>query len=1211
MVDEDLQKLVKFVDTKVFNKTQRHLRDVEVWVFEGAWVGKKYEEIAQTHNYTPQYLQQDIGPRFWKLLSDVFEEGLSKRNFRTVLERHFQQNQDLSALPLWVSPPGETPPILAAPAEVSPRTSRNDWGEAMDVSVFYGRQQELERLQQWIIQDRCRVIALLGIGGIGKTTLSIKLAEDLKSHFDVIIWRSLRNAPFLGNILDEWIQFLSHQTVLPQAEGLDGKLRQLLQYLREQRCLLILDNYESVLQSGQPSGAYSKQYENYGLLLRYLAETAHQSCLIITSREKPKGFAAREGTMLPVRSIALKGLAVDDVQQIFRIKGCGTVDRQIALNLSEHYGGNPLALKIVSSVAREVASGDLSVVASYLQDGLLHFDDLYDLLAQHFDRLSATEQQVMYWLAINRDPVSIPQLESDFVPGTSAQALLNAFHSLYRRCLVEGQVAECYLQPVVQEHVSQRLVQIIATEIVAEQPNFLRLFALLKAQSPDYVRTAQRRFLLQPLVEELVDRLDGIERVEQHLRSLLSHLQARESPRQSGYTAGNLINLLRYLEADLTGLDASQLAIWQVDFSEISLVGVNFRESDLSKCVFKTVLNATMSVAFSPNGQYFALGNADNRVRIWQVEEYKALFICEGHQSWIAAVAFSLDSQLLASGSFDCTVKLWDVQTGRCRHTLSGHRGWVWAVAFSPDGRYLATAGDDPCLRIWDSATGNCLHTFQGGHQGWISTLAWSADGRYLAGAGVDSCIRLWDMQTQTCKQVLQGHTASVESIIIVDADRTLMSGSRDATIRIWDLATGTCQQVLSGHQSVVSSLVYFFPAQFASHGLLATGGQDCTVRIWDLETGQCTRVLQDGWSRIWAIAVHPNGQTLLSGSNDSTIKLWDLETGQSIKTVNAACLGVKTVALSPDGQLLASGGDDKIIRLWNPTTGECIRYLQGHVGWIWTAEFNADGSLFASGSGDTTIRIWDIKSGDCLRVLKGHQAFLFTIAFHPQQDWIASGSFDQTARLWDARTGDCLWKIPHRGVVWAVTFSPDGQYLATSGDAAGIKIWNIQTRDCVQILPWNANQVYSMAFSPDGRRLVGGSDNDQVQVWDWQQAKCLQTFQHRDRVWSVTFTPDGTQVLSGSFDRTICQWDLATGRCVQVLEGHRGEVWSVSISQDGLTSASGGQDGLVYLWDLATGHPLQTFREQRFYENLDISDATGLTVAQRQALKMLGAIES
>lgn len=73
--------------------------------------------------------------------------------------------------------------------------SRQDWGEAIDVSVFYGRAEELATLEQWLVDDRCRLVALLGMGGIGKTALSVKLAEQLQDKFEYVIWRSLRNAP--------------------------------------------------------------------------------------------------------------------------------------------------------------------------------------------------------------------------------------------------------------------------------------------------------------------------------------------------------------------------------------------------------------------------------------------------------------------------------------------------------------------------------------------------------------------------------------------------------------------------------------------------------------------------------------------------------------------------------------------------------------------------------------------------------------------------------------------------------------------------------------------------------------------------------------------------------------------------------------------------------------------------------------------------------
>ena len=43
-------------------------------------------------------------------------------------------------------------------------------------------------------------------------------------------------------------------------------------------------------------------YANYAQLLRRLAETEHQSCLLLTSREKPSDLIAHEGNRSPVRT---------------------------------------------------------------------------------------------------------------------------------------------------------------------------------------------------------------------------------------------------------------------------------------------------------------------------------------------------------------------------------------------------------------------------------------------------------------------------------------------------------------------------------------------------------------------------------------------------------------------------------------------------------------------------------------------------------------------------------------------------------------------------------------------------------------------------------------------------------------------------------------------------------------------------------------------
>ncbi|HVU68392.1 MAG TPA: helix-turn-helix domain-containing protein, partial [Ktedonobacteraceae bacterium] len=330
-------------------------------------------------------------------------------------------------------------------------SAKIDWGEAPFLEHFYGREKELLELEQWINDDHCRLVALLGFGGRGKTALAAKLVERLKERFSSIFWRSLQNALPLETLLRSCLHFLADGQSIDLPESIEDQITLLIQYLRERRCLLILDNVETILQAGGRAGHYRAEYEDYGRLLRRVGETHHESCLLLTSREKPKELARLEGALSPVRVLQLPGLGEAESRSLMRDRRLWGSDEDWA-KLIYIYSGNPLALQLVSESIREIFGGD---IAAFLRREKIVFGDIQDLIAQQFQRLSPLEQEVMYWLAIEREPISLDVLQEDILRSPLKDDALVALGSLRRRSMVEVKDLMLFtLQPVIMEYVT-------------------------------------------------------------------------------------------------------------------------------------------------------------------------------------------------------------------------------------------------------------------------------------------------------------------------------------------------------------------------------------------------------------------------------------------------------------------------------------------------------------------------------------------------------------------------------------------------------------------------------------------------------------------------------------------------------------------------------------------------------------------------------------
>ncbi len=327
-----------------------------------------------------------------------------------------------------------------------------DWGDAPDVSVFYGRREELATLKGWVVEEKCRLVALVGMGGIGKTSLAAKLAGEVEGEFDRFIWRSLRHNPPIGELLDELLLFFSDsqpETLPPEVEK---KISLLVKLFSTSRYLVILDNVETILRSNDLYGRYREGCEGYGILWRRIGEIPHQSCCILTTQERLREVAVLSSSQQPVRELEIKGLKPEDAKQILREKGLQGESRWETL--IEIYRGNPLGLKTVAKTIQEIFNNNVNEFVKWTTTVM---DDLwFQSLDKQFQRLSEDEKLIVKYLAKTSKPVNLKQLKQDVFPDVSSSIPIQAMESIVARSLVDNNKEGFLLHPMVEKYVNER-----------------------------------------------------------------------------------------------------------------------------------------------------------------------------------------------------------------------------------------------------------------------------------------------------------------------------------------------------------------------------------------------------------------------------------------------------------------------------------------------------------------------------------------------------------------------------------------------------------------------------------------------------------------------------------------------------------------------------------------------------------------------------------
>ena len=436
----DVAEILQFADQLILNKTGKRLDDLQKTVITGVYDGKTYETIADECHRSESRVRS-VGRKLWQILSESLGEDVNKHNFCWTIER-VANNQFILG--------NNNINYCHNNKEFSENTEQGiknqlyyDLTIAPKINRFCDRISEIDTLFNWILNQTTNLISILGLAGIGKTTLVKRFIDLHQQKFDAIVWRSLKFPQSLNLLLDD---LLKHHK-LDSLPTINDKLKQLFDILTNKKCLIILDDVQNIFTPHQFAGKYQPEYQDYQTLFKMITETQHQSSVILMSQEQCPEMESLDEELYPIKSLELSGLENIDI-----LKNTGLKDEDTWLNLMILYTGHPLFLKTITISIKKIFNGK---VGEFLAENeLVITQEMQSLFSQIFNKISPIEQQIILALSKCNQPVSRKDLKITLE--LSSTNFINGLESLQKRYLIHKIIEDnifFHLSPIFREYV--------------------------------------------------------------------------------------------------------------------------------------------------------------------------------------------------------------------------------------------------------------------------------------------------------------------------------------------------------------------------------------------------------------------------------------------------------------------------------------------------------------------------------------------------------------------------------------------------------------------------------------------------------------------------------------------------------------------------------------------------------------------------------------
>ncbi len=616
-------------------------------------------------------------------------------------------------------------------------------------------------------------------------------------------------------------------------------------------------------------------------------------------------------------------------------------------------------------------------------------------------------------------------------------------------------------------------------------------------------------------------------------------------------------------------------------------------------------------VAFSPDGQYFAVGTS---IGFWLYElpTLSPIALLDTARGTISAIAFSADSRWIVTYTFVEHLKVWDIQSGTCVTQIDiPNKEQCPHPVFSQDGQHIIAPSCERNGKIytWCARTGAQLNATEIGETYGIYPFLFSQDRNLLTGRkrSTDSdpeSILVWHVETGEQIACFTGYPESMSNLCFSPDGKYLTAGSAEGTIRIWDIESG---QLTTTHNDYGDAQM--FPYYSPEDGLIAAAISKREVKVWHIDRDEKIDTFEHRGDN-WHVCFSGDGAQLAVAS-PSEIQIWTRSNNadaHTLSTLHGHIPTMDTLVFSSDEKTLAAGFWSDNVLLWDVASRRSYRPANEKLPRTSHNVYLSDsGKIVSTSVDETTLKIWEVGSSEPIAELAKPEAGLSRAeAFAPNGYRLARADRKSNIHVWErtSSSGDTCkdenWKkhttlVGHAAPtnqtgfsmqhIVAMTFSPDGERLASISRDRTAYLWDVNAgQQVTQLLltppstrGWYREYDTGIAFSPRGDRIAGGQWSEIV-LWDAADGNTFMTLsqpEESQRPITLCFSPCGQYLASGAWWQPDLQkvpirlWKVDTGENIATFWGHTTDVQCFAFSSDNTVLVSGGHDGAIYLWDL------------------------------------------